>query len=76
MTKLKTNQDYQVAPKQEQTLAYQCYQAFLYNFPNRYKLLDKVKRYGVVEENELTDKTVYLSEKAKKILSCYSKNDI
>lgn len=68
MTKLKTNQDYQVAPKQEQTLAYQCYQAFLYNFPNRYKLLDKVKRYGVVEENELTDKTVYLSEKAKKIL--------
>lgn len=68
MTKLKTNQDYQVAPKQEQTLAYQFYQAFLYNWPNRYKLLDKLQRYGVVEENELTDKTVYLSEKAKKIL--------
>lgn len=68
MTKLKTNQDYQVAPKQEQTLAYQFYQAFLYNWPNRHKLLDKLQRYGVVEENELTDKTVYLSEKAKKIL--------
>ena len=68
MTKLKTNQDYQVEPQQEQTPAYQCYQAFLYNFPNRYKLLDQVKRYGVVEENELTDKTIYLSEKAKKIL--------
>jgi len=73
VTKLKTNQDYQVAPQQEQTLAYQCYQAFLYNFPNRYKLLDKVKRYGVVEENELTDKTVYLSEKAKKILRVFLK---
>lgn len=68
MTKLKTNQDYQVAPKQEQTLAYQCYQAFLYNLPNKYRLLDKLQRYGVVEENELTDKTIYLSEKAKKIL--------
>ena len=68
MTKLKTNQDYRVALKQEQTLAYQCYQAFLYNLPNRYKLLDKLQRYDIVEENELTDKTVYLSEKAKKIL--------
>jgi len=68
VTKLKTNQDYRVALKQEQTLAYQCYQAFLYNLPNRYKLLDKLQRYDIVEENELTDKTVYLSEKAKKIL--------
>ena len=54
--------------KQAQSLAYQFYQAFFNESPNRYRLLDKVKRYGVVEEDELTDKTIYLSERAKKIL--------
>jgi hypothetical protein len=63
-------QVYEVRQKTKETLslAYQCYQAFLYNFPNRYKLLDKLKRHGVAEESELSDKTIYLSEKAKKIL--------
>lgn len=54
--------------QQLESLAYQCYQAFFNKSPNRYRLLDQVKRYGVVEEDELTDKTIYLSEKAKKIL--------
>ena len=68
MTKLKPNQAYQVAPKQEQTLTYQCYQAFLYNWPNRYRLLDKIKRHGIIAEEQLTEKTTYLGEKAKKLL--------
>lgn len=58
----------QKAQETHSSLAYQCYQAFLYNLPNKYKLLDKVKRHGVAEENELTDKTICLSEKSKKIL--------
>lgn len=73
MTKLKTQKNYSsqgLEQKSQETrsLAYQCYQAFLYNLPNRYKLHDKVKRHSVDEANELTDKTIYLSEKAKKIL--------
>ncbi len=62
------HQAYQVAPKQEQTLVYQCYQAFLYNWSNRYRLLDKIKRHGIIAEEQLTEKTTYLGEKAKKLL--------
>lgn len=53
---------------QQRSLIYQCYQAFIHKLPNRYKLLDKLKRHGVVEENQPTEKTIYLSEKAKKLL--------
>ena len=42
--------------------------AFKYRTPNRYKLLDKLTRANITPEEELTDKTIYLSEKSKKLL--------
>lgn len=51
--------------QEERSLRYECYLAFQKNSPNRYKLLDKLKRHGV--EEGLTDKAMLLSEKAKRI---------
>jgi hypothetical protein len=42
--------------------------SFKHRTPNRYKLLDKLVRANITPEEELTDKTIYLGEKAKKLL--------
>lgn len=50
------------------SLETQVFLAFKYRTPNRYKLLDKLTRANIAANEELTDKTIYLSEKAKKLL--------
>ena len=54
--------------KIELSLETQVFLSFKHRTPNRYKLLDKLIRASITPEEELTDKTVYLGEKAKKLL--------
>lgn len=53
---------------QELSLEAQVFLSFKHRTPNRYKLLDKLIRANITPEEELTDKTIYLGEKAKKLL--------
>jgi hypothetical protein len=50
------------------SLETQVFLAFRYRTPNRYKLIDKLTRANIAADEELTDKTIYLSEKSKKLL--------
>ena len=54
--------------KAELSLEAQLFLSFKHRTPNRYKLLDKLIRANITPEEELTDKTIYLGEKAKKLL--------
>jgi hypothetical protein len=54
--------------KTELSLETQVFLSFKHRTPNRYKLLDKLIRDNITPEEELTEKTVYLGEKAKKLL--------
>jgi len=54
--------------KTELSLETQVFLSFKNRTPNRYKLLDKLIRANINPEEELTEKTVYLGEKAKKLL--------
>ena len=54
-------------PKIELSLEAQVFLSFKHRTPNRYKLLDKMVRGNINLNQQLTDKTIYLSEKAKKI---------
>jgi hypothetical protein len=54
--------------KIELSLETQVFLSFKHRTPNRYKLLDKLIRASIIPEEELTEKTVYLGEKAKKLL--------
>jgi len=54
--------------KIELSLETEVFLSFKHRTPNRYKLLDKLIRASITPEEELTDKTVYLGEKAKKLL--------
>jgi len=50
------------------SLETQVFLAFRYRTLNRYKLIDKLTRANITANEELTDKTIYLSEKSKKLL--------
>ena len=54
--------------KAELSLEAQLFLSFKHRTPNRYKLLDKLVRANITPKEELTDKTIYLGEKAKKLL--------
>ena len=54
-------------PKIELSLEAQVFLSFKHKTPNRYKLLDTMVRANIELDQQLTDKTIYLSEKAKKI---------
>jgi hypothetical protein len=54
--------------KTELSLETQVFLSFKHRTPNRYKLLDKLIRANITPEEELTEKTIYLGEKAKKLL--------
>jgi hypothetical protein len=54
-------------PKIELSLEAQVFLSFKHKTPNRYKLLDTMVRGNIELNQQLTDKTIYLSEKAKKI---------
>lgn len=54
--------------KTELSLETQVFLSFKHRTPKRYKLLDKLIRASIIPEEELTEKTVYLGEKAKKLL--------
>ena len=54
--------------KTELSLETQVFLSLKHRTPNRYKLLDKLIRASITPEEELTEKTVYLGEKAKKLL--------
>ena len=54
-------------PKIELSLEAQVFLSFKHRTPNRYKLLDTLIRANIELDQQLTDKTIYLSEKAKKI---------
>jgi hypothetical protein len=54
-------------PKIELSLEAQVFLSFKHKTPNRYKLLDTLIRANIELNQQLTDKTIYLSEKAKKI---------
>ena len=54
-------------PKIELSLEAQVFLSFKHKTPNRYKLLDTMVRANIELNQQLTDKTIYLSEKAKKI---------
>ena len=54
-------------PKIELSLEAQVFLSFKHRTPNRYKLLDTMVRANIELNQQLTDKTIYLSEKAKKI---------
>ena len=65
---LRTEQKAQTLQNQELSLEAQVFFSFKHPTPNRYKLLDKLIRANITPEEELTDKTIYLGEKAKKLL--------
>jgi len=65
---LRTEQEAQTLQNQELSLEAQVFLSFKHRTPNRYKLLDKLIRANITPEEELTDKTIYLGEKAKKLL--------
>ena len=54
--------------KTELSLETQVFLSFKHRTPKRYKLLDKLVRANINPEEELTEKTIYLGEKAKKLL--------
>ena len=64
----KQEQKVQTLQNQELSLEAQVFLSFKHRTPNRYKLLDKLIRANITPEEELTDKTIYLGEKAKKLL--------
>ena len=65
---LQTEQEAQTLQNQELSLEAQVFLSFKHRTLNRYKLLDKLIRANITPEEELTDKTIYLGEKAKKLL--------
>ena len=65
---LQTEQEAQTLQNQELSLEAQVFLSFKHRTPNRYKLLDKLVRANITPKEELTDKTIYLGEKAKKLL--------
>jgi len=65
---LQTEQEALSLQNQELSLEAQVFLSFKHRTPNRYKLLDKLVRASITPEEELTDKTIYLGEKAKKLL--------
>jgi hypothetical protein len=65
---VKQEQEAQSLENQELSLEVQVFLSFKYQTSNRYKLLDKLIRANITPEEELTDKTIYLGEKAKKLL--------
>jgi len=67
-SQLKQEQEAQSLQNQELSLEAQVFLSFKHRTPNRYKLLDKLIRANITPEEELTDKTIYLGEKAKKLL--------
>jgi hypothetical protein len=54
--------------KAELSLEAQVFLSFKHRTLSRYKLLDKLVRANITPKEELTDKTIYLGEKAKKLL--------
>lgn len=67
-SQVKQEREAQSLQNQELTLEAQVFLSFKHRTPNRYKLLDKLIRANITPEEELTDKTIYLGEKAKKLL--------
>ena len=67
-SQVKQEQEAQSLQNQELSLEVQVFLSFKHRTPNRYKLLDKLIRANITPEEELTDKTIYLGEKAKKLL--------
>jgi len=65
---LQTEQEAQTLQNQELSLEAQVFLSFKHRTPHRYKLLDKLVRANITPKEELTDKTIYLGEKAKKLL--------
>jgi len=65
---LQTEREALSLQNQELSLEAQVFLSFKHRTPNRYKLLDKLVRASITPEEELTDKTIYLGEKAKKLL--------
>jgi hypothetical protein len=59
--------------KTELSLETKVFLSFKHRTLNRYKLLDKLIRASITPEEELTEKTVYLGEKAKKLLGAILK---
>ena len=64
---LQTEEQETPEPKIELSLEAQVFLSFKHRTPNRYKLLDTLIRANIELDQQLTDKTIYLSEKAKKI---------
>ncbi len=64
---LQTEEHEAPEPKIELSLEAQVFLSFKHRTPNRYKLLDTMIRANIELDQQLTDKTIYLSEKAKKI---------
>ena len=64
----KQEQKAQTLQNQELSLEARIFLSFKHRTPNRYKILDKLIRANINPEEELTEKTVYLGEKAKKLL--------
>jgi len=65
---LQTEREALSLQNQKLSLEAQVFLSFKHRTPNRYKLLDKLIRANITPEEELTDKTIYLGEKAKKLL--------
>jgi len=55
--------------KTELSLETKVFLSFKNRTLNRYKLIDKLIRANINPEGELTEKTVYLGEKAKKLFN-------
>jgi hypothetical protein len=64
---LQTEEHEAPEPKIELSLEAQVFLSFKHKTPNRYKLLDTLIRANIELNQQLTNKTIYLSEKAKKI---------
>lgn len=62
-----TNCDNRQGQSPEISLESNVYLAFKHNTPNRFKLLDKLERANISPNQQLSDKTTYLGEKAKKV---------
>jgi hypothetical protein len=65
---LQTEREALSLQNQKLSLEAQVFLSFKHRTLNRYKLLDKLVRASITPEEELTDKTIYLGEKAKKLL--------
>jgi hypothetical protein len=64
---LQTKEHETPEPKIDLSLEGQVFLSFKHRIPNRYKLLDRLVRANIELNEQLTNKTIYLSEKAKKI---------